>query len=265
METQTLISIIIVTYKSTGYLKNCVFSVREKLFSFPHEIIIINNDTDKNDFSFLDKKEKIFRMKKNIGFGPAINYGVKQATGKYLFFLNPDSIIIDDGFQKIIEIFQNNPGIGVVGLKLVNENNQAEIWNAGENITLFSFVKNNLSARPNSNILSASNLKKVGWVSGAALLIRKDIFEKISGFDENFFMYFEDVDLCLRACKSGFKTVVCPAANVVHFSGQSPLSDKGRKTRYYEAQDYFFRKYYGSAGFYLMRFLRFFYSLALNQ
>ena len=245
METQTLISIIIVTYKSTGYLKNCVFSVRKKLFSFPHEIIIINNDTDKNDFSFLDKKEKIFRMKKNIGFGPAINYGVKQATGKYLFFLNPDSIIIDDGFQKIIEIFQNNPGIGVVGLKLVNENNQAEIWNAGENITLFSFVKNNLSARPNSNILSASNLKKVGWVSGAALLIRKDLFEKISGFDENFFMYYEDIDLCKRVTQFGFDIIFSPQIKIKHFGGRSFRDKKDQKKYYYQSQEYFFRKYYG--------------------
>jgi len=256
METQSLISILIVNYQSTGYLKNCVFSIREKLFSFSYEIIIINNDTDQKDFSFLDKNEKIIQTEKNIGFGSAINYGVKQAEGKYLFFLNPDSVIIDDNFQKIIEIFQNNDKVGIIGLKLVDENNQEEIWNAGENFTLFSSLKNNLFANPNINICNSPGLKKVGWVSGAALLIRKDLFEKIGGFDENFFMYYEDIDLCKRAGQSDFEVVFFPQIKIKHFSGRSFRDKKGQKKYYYQSQEYYFRKYYGKFVSFFISILR---------
>ncbi len=98
--------------------------------------------------------------------------------------------------------------------------------------------------------------KRVDWVTGAALAVRGEAFRATGGFDENFFMYFEDNDLCMRIRKAGFTVDLCPESEIIHIGGKSLKSDQKRSDIYFKSQDYFFRKHYGIVGTALVKLIR---------
>ena len=251
-----MFSFVIVNYQTKEMSAACLDSIFKNCPRNEFEIILVDNNSGDGSLDYLRGKFKdsvlFIAAQENLGFGKANNLGAQKAKGDYLFFLNSDTVLKGNILTAIGDCFKNDENIGLVGGRLILPDGREQPHAYGRFPNCFNFIK----IKFYKNFAAKSQ-----WASGAALVVRKNLFEKMSGFDEKFFMYFEDVDLCLRAYKSGFKTVVCPAANVVHFGGQSPLSDKSRKTRYYQAQDYFVRKHYGAVGFYLMRFLRGFYLL----
>ncbi len=103
---------------------------------------------------------------------------------------------------------------------------------------------------------TSRDLYPVDWVSGAAMVVRKSVFTQIGGFDENFFMYFEDIDLCWRAKQRGWQVAVYPKISLIHFVGQSAGGFKQRKKYYYQSQDYFFKKHYGQPAMYILKIFR---------
>lgn len=167
-------------------------------------------------------------------------------------FLNSDTIIKSDILSPIKQFLNNNKEVGIIGPKLLLEDGSEQERAYGKFPTLFSVVAEKFK---NQKIKETKPFE-VDWVSGAALIIRKDVFYKIKGFDENFFMYFEDIDLCRRAKNLGFKAVVCPAAPIVHLCGKSIKKFNKRKEYYCKSQDYFYKKHYGELKMNLMKLLR---------
>jgi len=237
------ISIIIVNYNTKNFLEKCLKTIIANVFGINFEIIVIdNNSNDKSDEMIKKNfpQVKLIKNKKNVGFGKACNQGAKIAQGEILFFLNPDTIINEDIFIPIINKFKKNPKIAIISPSLVLPNGSEQPWAYGKN-----------------------QKGEIIWVSGAALAIRKEIFKKISGFDENFFAYFEDKDLCLRVKKLGYKIVILPNIKVIHFGGKSLKSQWKRKKFYYQSQNYFWRKHYGLIISLILRLIRWPYKILI--
>jgi len=225
------ISIIIVNYNTKVLIKQCLGSIFDKTENIKFEIIIVDNaSTDgsqqmlKNDFRGI----KLIESNENLGFGKANNLGVKHARGKYLFFLNPDTILQNNAVKILADFLNQNPKVGICGGNLFNEN-------GGENLSYSMFLPsilwelNLLSASfvermmygKNARFNQTNKPRKVGYITGADLMIRTELFNLYDGFDPGFFMYYEETELTNRIKKSGYLVYNVPQANIIHLEGQA--------------------------------------------
>ena len=240
MEKESKISFIIVAFRSENHLERCLYSLLDKTANIQKEIIVVNNGS--YSFNFGDRAKVI--NSSNKGFGSACNLGAKEASGDILCFLNPDTEIISADLEKIFSEFENNK-IGIIGPKLVDENDNIQEWSAGKEVNLSDVILNNLGLKRSKRIWESKEEVECAWVSGACLFIKKELFEKLNGFDEKFFLYFEDIDLCKRARDLGYKVLYFPEFVVKHFGGKSFENKKEQKQHYYSSQDYYFKKHFG--------------------
>lgn len=249
------LSIIIVNHQSWKYLIRCLESIRtnNSALNVDHEIIVVNNGSD---ILKLDPDVKCIEVGENLGFGRANNLAAKKASGEILWFLNPDTEIGSENINLLLGLFSNDSKAGVIGPKLITEENKIQKWSAGAESTLADLIKNNLGFPASQKIWESKEKKECAWVSGAALFIKKDLFQKLGGFDEKFFMYFEDIDLCRRARQLGYKIVYYPEFVVRHLGGKSFGDKKAQKKLYYASQDHYFQKHFGKFTAFWVRLLR---------
>lgn len=250
------ISFIIVNYKSRQYLKDCIDSLRAKISDLDWEVIVVNND-DK-DLTLRPEFENthILNHCANDGFAKACNLGASKAQGDILFFLNPDTRILTDNFAEIKKCFLLRKDVGIIAPRLLTENRKSQRWSAGFEINLWNILKNNFGLITDKNLWNVSTETQASWVSGAAMAIRSSLFKNISGFDENFFMYFEDADLCKKVSSAGKIILILPEIQVLHLGGRSTSDENQQKIAYYEAQDYYFKKNTSPLQFYMLKLLR---------
>ncbi len=250
------LSFVIVNYKSREYLKKCIASVFNNVKNIDFEIIVVNNDQEKLEIGERQNDITIIEINKNVGFGRACNIGAKVAEGGYVCFLNPDTKIISTNLQMIIDEFSKNEKVGVIGPKIISKNGEVQKWSVGEKITILNLFKNNLKFLQTKKIWLAKNKISVDWVTGASLFIRRSLFQKINGFDENFFLYYEDNDLCERVKENGREVLYFPAVKVMHLKGGSVVDKKKQKKEYYKSQDYYLQKHFGKTIAFLARISR---------
>lgn len=252
-----MLSIIIVNYNSARVLKNCLQSIRETDITDSEVILIDNNSSEESEQSnfaklvkeFEDLRLKFISLPENRGFGAANNEGAKIAQGKYLFILNPDTILrpTKNPLQKIIAFMESHPKAGIAGPKLLTPSGTVQWWGCGFKTSLSMLVKYNLGLIPKKLWNSQQPIESY-WVSGAALCVPKEIFERLRGFDENFFMYFEDEDIGWRVQEAGYKVYYLGDISITHLGGQSFKKEdvKPYKKKYfYESMVYFYKKHYG--------------------
>ena len=192
----------------------------------------------------------------NLGFAKANNSGAKSAKGDVLFFLNSDTLLTQDILPAIEKCFNQEKSLGALSPKLMSSENIQFNDAYGKFPSLSSLVSTNLSGKKYFQLDENIELSEVDWISGAALVMRSDVFEKIGGWDGNFFLYFEDTDLCWRIKDAGYKIAVINSISLIHLCGKSISSDKIRRRHYFKAQDYFFKKHYGIFISILMRMIR---------
>lgn len=252
-------SIIIINYKTPELTADCLRSLFKLDNSLIKEIIVIDNNSEDNSVSQLTAefgdKIKIIENKNNRGFARANNQGAAQASGDLLLFLNSDTIISEDIFSSCLKIFQTEEKIGIISPLLKTEDNITQEDSYGSFPTLSRLIFKNRFKKT----LDKERIEEyfpVDWVSGCALMIRKDLFDRLGAWDENFFLYFEDVDLCYRAKKLAYEVVLNPRTNITHLGGKSLQLNKKRKRYYYQAQNYYFKKCHGFLTQILMRILR---------
>lgn len=228
-----MVSFIIVNYKSLPYIEKCVNSIFQNISSTPFEIIIVNNSPEENLVAVKQGKENIIIIEsQNKGFAAGCNFGSKFAKGEFLFFLNPDTILLNDFFPEMLQYFGNKE-FGVIGLKLFNQQNLFQI-SFGSFPTFIGEIKNkklknNFRKGKVESIkkieLKYQNISVVDWVSGAALVIRKSTFKLIEGFDERYFLYYEDADLCKRVSDRGYKNYFFPFGKIIHLEAENIKPD----------------------------------------
>ena len=244
-------SIIIINYKTADLTLNCVESLLNLNTSHNCEIIVIDNNSQDNIKEILESidsdKVKLIINDKNLGFAQANNIGAKLAKGKYLLFLNSDTEVKEDIFTSAYNIFNNNPNVGLISPLIVDEQNNEQKNAYGGWPRLKNLIFNKLNKKIKNDI---------DWLSGCSLFIKKDLFKKINGFDENFFLYFEDIDLCKRASDLDYQCFLDRKTKVIHKGGKSIKRNKDRKKKYYKSQNYYFKKHYNKSMEIIMRIIR---------
>lgn len=240
------ISIVFVNYRSVKYLKGALASLFlfERDTSF-FEVIVVNNDANESGSLQVLNQEYPFLLREsggNLGFGRGNNLGVKDAQGEIIAFINPDVLWTGAHLKKITHIFERDRAIGVVGMALLTEEKKSESWSAGRAPSLANLACNNLISvwrEPRAE----HGYSAVDWVSGGGLCIRKNLFSAIGGFDERFFLYFEDVDLCAEVRRRGFLVVRRSDLPLVHLGGKSKHSTRLQKKYFYASQKQYFDKW----------------------
>jgi len=254
------LSIQIVNFRSRRYLRKCLFSISENLpAGIEAEVLVMNNDEGALASAEELKGEldlQIIELQKNVGFGRAHNRGFEKSRGEYVLFLNPDTRILPGALKEMIDVFAYDEKIGIAGPLLVDSAGKIQPECFGAHRTPLSTAGKKIFARRKQPQHVRGDIFETDWISGGAMLVRRDIFEKTGGFDENFFMYFEDVDLCLRAKKLGAKIAINPKARIFHESGQSFESEREKKRHYYASQNYYLRKHFGRTAAGLVKLLR---------
>lgn len=224
------VSAIILVYHDEKYLNNCISSLRQsaKIANIYLEIIIVVNDIElKSNFRFPDNCKIIFN-KNNLGFAKSINQAAKEITGEWLLIVNIDTITSKFALKELLQ-HSVKSDIGIIAPKIFNQNyilehsihNEPTLWNIFIEQSYLYKLFPSIFHSYQTDVTLFSYPYEVDFVSGVFFLIRKDIYLKLNGFDEQFFIYFEDFDLCKRVKKLGYKTFFEPKAKVIHFLHQS--------------------------------------------
>ena len=230
------LSIIIINYNLSDETKNCINSLLNLIIDFEFEIILVDNHSEDKSIEniageFLRNnklKFKFFQSEKNIGFGNACNLAVKSSSGEWLLFLNPDTLIIENVFNKVLNEFRDNfIGKGILGLN-VNSNKFMD-YSAGPFPNFFfEFLNVFLLGRycealyvKFKSIISRSKRIKAGWVMGAALFISRKLFMEVNGFDPDYFLYFEEMDLCKRVTNKNLPVTYLADIKIEHLGSSS--------------------------------------------
>lgn len=229
------VSIILVNYNTYDLVVNCIRSIKEKVDTgLRYEIIVVDNcspDRAIEQLTQLFPDVQLFQNPVNGGFGSGNNIGARHARGGFLLFLNTDTLLINDAVSVMYHFMENNPKVGVCGANLYAEDLSPA--------TSFSQLPPSLRADFDYlffNLFSKAYYKKSvnfnfgqeplvvkGTVSGACYMMRQDIFSQLGGFDEDFFMYYEETELSYRVMRSGRWIVNNPEAKVIHLEGGSEL------------------------------------------
>ena len=249
-------SIIIVNYNTKNLTINCINSVREKTTGLNYEIIVVDNNSSDCSIESIENLQYnnviCIRSDSNVGFGRANNIGVKEAKGKYVLLLNSDTVIKNNAikcFYDFAEAHDQNTILGSIlyssdDTPTTSSGNFEGILRIGLRIIYLLFpllLSIRLKTIP---IVQNTEGRDVDYVSGADMFMRKDIFEKLGGFDKNIFMYCEDSDICLRAKKIGIKSHLITSPHIIHLEGKS--SKKTWKSRKMQIKSnlYYLKKCY---------------------
>ncbi len=256
------LSIIIVNYNVKEFLLNLLESIKKAVLNIPAEIIVVDNASD--DGSVETVKEKFPDVNfiinnKNIGFGAANNLALSKAKGKYFLLINPDTIVKEDTFHKMIDFFEKNHDAGIAGCKVLNPDGTLQLacrrsfpgpWTSFTKVMGLSrvFPKSRLFGRYNLTYLDENQTYEVDAVSGAFMMMRKEVYEKIGGFDTQFFMYGEDLDFCYRAQSAAYKVYYVHTTEIIHYKGESTKRSRIDETKiFYDAMHMFVRKHLSSS------------------
>jgi N-acetylglucosaminyl-diphospho-decaprenol L-rhamnosyltransferase len=252
------LSIIIVNYNVKYFLEQCLCSVVKAIHSTETEIFVVDNNSTDDSLAYLQPKFPQVHFicnTKNLGFAKANNTGLLQASGKYVLFLNPDTIVAEDSFEKCISFLDSNPKTAAVGVKMVDGSGlYLKESKRGFPSPWVSFCKLSglIKVFPHSKIFSGyylgylkENKNNVADVlSGAFMMAKKEVLDIVGGFDEQFFMYAEDIDLSYRIQKAGYFNYYLADTTIIHFKGKSTRKDFRYVKLFYKAMSQFAHKYF---------------------
>ncbi len=255
------ISVVIVSYNVREYLDACLQSIQHaaRRFSGQVEIIVFDNDSRDGTLQLLKPRYPQalwLASDRNLGFGSGCNRGAALATQPLLLFLNPDTLVSENTFSVMWDFFQSQENIGVAGCKIVNRDGSLQLACKrsfpSPQVAAYKFMglsglfpKSRVFGRYNLTFLDENKTHEVDAVSGSFLCVERSLYAEVGGFDEDFFMYGEDLDICFRIKLLGKRNFYHPATSVIHFKGESAKSKPFKSFVYfYEAMIIFSRKHF---------------------
>jgi GT2 family glycosyltransferase len=253
------LSVIILNYNVRYFLEQCIFSVQKALENIDGEIIVIDNDSSDDSCAMMKEKfpnVKLIENKENSGFPKGNNIGVAEAKGEYLCILNPDTVVAEDTFLKILNSKLQTPNskLGIVGCKLIDgtgdflpeaKRGVPTPWVAFTKI--FGLYKiSNFFGKYYAQHLTENQSGKVDILVGAFMILKRDLYLEVGGFDENCFMYSDDIDLSYMVLKLGKENYYFPKTSVIHYKGESTVRDGLYMKRFREAMQFFYKKHFNS-------------------
>ncbi|MBN1961037.1 MAG: glycosyltransferase family 2 protein [Deltaproteobacteria bacterium] len=254
------LSVIIVSYNVCDQLVRCLSALGDE-----NEIIIVDNASSDNSVDTIRSRFPFVRLiawPKNRGFSAAVNCGVREASGDLILLLNPDTILQTEQLKKMPEAFIKDEDAVAIGFRQIDDDGNYQLTIGPPPSLLLEIMRCLVQRRLDAgkhrigrfidNMLNHPRI--VPWVAASVLLVKRQAFEQINGFDEGFFLYFEDIDFCLRLRANGGKVYYDPTITVIHTRGASAKSTKKlAKKAYRESQIYYWRKYKGALFYYLIK------------
>jgi len=224
------LSIIYVNWNSADYLRECIPSIYEHTRGISFEIIVVDNASPAGDIGALKREFPsiiLIRSAVNLGFAGANNLGVEHARGACVLFLNPDTRLIGPALTTMLQALSSLPDAGVVGCKLLNRDLSVQTSCIMQYpAILHQFCEMECLRLRWPGFWGIGPLfrddplpAKVHAISGACMLMRRDVFEKVGRFSEDYFMYAEDLDLCFKTQRSGFSNYYVGKAQIIHYAG----------------------------------------------
>lgn len=267
------LSIIIINYNSRKVLEDCLNSIIQSKFDFSYEVLIIDNNSSERIEQLESEFPKftfIFN-KINSGFASGNNIGIKRSTGRNILLLNPDTIVNEGSFDSMITYLDSHEDVGVVGCKIINQTGEIEhsthsfpnlikeFFHGNEFLKKFikyegslaSFFRTIVKFKSLDSYWNHDSIREVDHVTGACMMIKKDVINKVGLLDEAFFLYTEEVEWSYRIRKAGYKTIFIPQSSIIHLFGHSTHQRVQKQTinwllvERYRGMLYFFQKHYG--------------------
>jgi GT2 family glycosyltransferase len=252
------VSIILVNHNGSKLIRDCLSSVYEKTKQIDYEVIVVDNASSDESAQIVRSEfphAHVIECGMNLGFSAGNNLGSRSAVGEYLLFLNPDTVLIENSIKALKDFLDVHPHAGAVGPRMAFADGAFQL-SAGQLPNLFVEVRGKAvyaiarmwrgGVAPLLDWMHRK-MRVVGWLTGACLMVRREAFQQVGGFDEDLFMYFEDKDLCKRLGEADWKVVYYPGTTVVHLLGGSagPDSKSHLEQIYRESQVRYYEKHLG--------------------
>lgn len=246
-------SIVIVNYNGGTVVLDCLHSIFQHLAAEKTEVLVVDNCSQDDSPDWITQKfpkVHLLRQTRNWGFGTANNIGVRHAKGKYLLLLNADTRLTQNILPTLIAKLTQQTDIGMVGPRLVNPDGSFQLSIAheiglwGEFRTLQQVWRYRNPANRPALAKQYGRDRSVEIIVGAAMLMERTLFERVEGFDEAFFMYFEESDLCQRVRAQGYQILYTPEVSLVHLGGYSVAQSAAKMADVYrQSQRYYYQKH----------------------
>lgn len=256
------LSVIILNYNVRYFLEQCVLSVQNALETIDGEIIVIDNNSPDDSCAMIEKRfpnVKLIRNLDNVGFPKGNNIGVAQAKGEYICILNPDTVVAEDTFIKILNFVNSsvveNNNLGIIGAKLIDgtgnflpesKRGVPTPWVAFTKIVGLCKlpIKSRILGKYYAQHLNENQTGEVAILVGAFMFLKRDLYLEVGGFDEACFMYSDDIDLSYRVLKEGKTNYYFHETTVIHYKGESTIKDETYMKHFQEAMNFFYKKHF---------------------
>lgn len=257
--TSNSVSVIIVSYNVKRYVTHCIETVLCSDYIGEKEIIVVDNNSFDETSQYLREtfpEIKLIENHKNVGFGKAVNHAAETATGEYLLILNPDTILQENTISTFVNYLKTHSEVGLIGPKIINPDGTLQLTCKRSFPTLsvalpkllgFSkiFPQTKWAGKYNLTYLDPNKIHSVDAVSGSCIFIRKTLFHEIDGFDEQFFLFGEDLDLCFRMKQKGHEIHYVPSTQILHYKGESvKFAPYDSRSAFYNAMILFYKKHF---------------------
>ena len=258
------LSVIILNYNVRYFLEQCVLSVQNALANIDGEIIVIDNNSSDDSCEMMKEQfpeVKLIANKENVGFPKGNNIGVAHARGEYICILNPDTVVAEDTFTKILKAENWTKKTGIIGCKLIDgtgsflpesKRGVPTPWVAFTKIFgLYRFFPNSSwFNKYYAQHIHEHESGKVDILVGAFMMMKRSLYLNVGGFDENCFMYSDDIDLSYMVLQKGFQNYYCHETTVIHYKGESTVRDGAYRKRFSEAMQFFYKKHFKKSFFF---------------
>ncbi len=253
-----MLSIIIVNYNVKYFLEQCLYSVQKAIAGIQAEVIVVDNNSADESVAYLQNifpRVIFISNKENAGYAKANNQGLQIAKGEYILFVNPDIILAEDSLTESVRVLQQDAAIGALGIRMVDGTGHflpeskrgfptpgASFFKLSGLIKMFPHAAS--IARYYLGNLPEKENNEVDVLSGAYMMVKKEVLDKTGGFDESFFMYGEDIDLSYRIKQAGYVNYYLGLSSIIHFKGESTKKDIQYTKMFYKAMNIFVQKHY---------------------
>ena len=246
------LSVIIVSYNVRYFLEQCISSVLSASKNIQVEIIVVDNNSTDDTCNLIENNYceiTLIKNKENVGFSKANNQGAAIAKGKYVVILNPDTIVAEDTFEKLINFANSEPNLGILGVKLIDGSGKFLRESKRAIPKPLVALKKLFGNSKTSSTYYASHLDEnqsgnVEILVGAFMFLKKSVYADLNGFDTSFFMYGEDIDLSLRALNKGYVNYYFAQTQVIHFKGESTQKNTLYLSHFKRAMQLFYAKHF---------------------